>query len=79
MEELHKVFKDAFSVLQPTGRIVCISFHSLEDRFVKNFIKSKEERGLAINLTKKVVIPSEDEINQNPRARSAKLRALEKI
>lgn len=65
-----------YDLLEKNGRLVVISFHSLEDRIVKNFIK--EQSGLK-NLTPKPIIPSQDELDQNPRSRSAKLRAASKI
>ena len=68
-----------FEKLDSGGRMAIISFHSLEDRIVKNFNKDKEELGLAIIITKKPIDPGEEEISQNPRSRSAKLRILEKI
>ncbi len=68
-----------FEKLDSGGRMAIISFHSLEDRIVKNFNKEKEEAGLAKIITKKPIVPGDDEISQNPRSRSAKLRILEKI
>lgn len=79
LENIKKVLPQALDVLEPGGAAVVISFHSLEDRIVKNFFKeSAKEKKLKI-LTKKPIIPSKEEINLNPRARSAKLRAAEKI
>ncbi len=71
---LGALLQAAQSRLAPGGRLVVISFHSLEDRIVKRFLK---ESGLRI-LTKKPVLPSAMEVRANPRARSAKLRAAEK-
>lgn len=73
-EGLDKVWQ----FLSPEARLVVISFHSLEDRIVKNFCKGKKEKGSGNILTKKPVIASEKEISLNPRSRSAKLRAIEK-
>jgi 16S rRNA (cytosine1402-N4)-methyltransferase len=56
-----------------------ISFHSLEDRIVKDAMREGAKQGLYRLLTKKPVTPSEAEIDRNPRARSAKLRAAEKV
>lgn len=71
--------KSAWSVLRPGGRIAVITFHSLEDRIVKQYFNNlkKEERGKVI--TKKPITASEEELNSNPRSRSAKLRIIEKI
>lgn len=77
LENLKKVLPKAIEILKPKGRIVVISFHSLEDRIVKNFFKSK--KGLLKILTKKPIKPSLEEIKINPRSRSAKLRAAIKI
>ncbi len=65
---------EALSILKRGGRIVVISFHSLEDRIVKNTFKQFQEKGFTI-LTKKPVVPSLKEKKQNPHSRSAKLRA----
>ncbi len=71
---LQDFLHQAARVLAPGGRLVVITFHSLEDRIVKHFMK---ESGLKV-LTKKPITPSPEEVRQNPRARSAKLRAAEK-
>jgi 16S rRNA (cytosine1402-N4)-methyltransferase len=74
--EIQSLLKSAESLLKVGGRVVLISFHSLEDRLVKD--KFKESDGLVV-LTKKPVVASEEESLRNPRSRSAKLRAAEKI
>lgn len=74
LENLSRALPQAVSLLKPGGRLVVISFHSGEDRIVKNFIKGS---GLEI-LTKTPVTPTDAELEVNPRARSAKLRAAEK-
>ena len=57
-----------------------ITFHSLEDRIVKHTLRAIDQRGGTVRvLTKKPLIPSDDEVQRNPRARSAKLRAAEKV
>lgn len=75
LDNLKEFLPKALQVLSSGGRLVVISFHSLEDRIVKNFFK---ESGQKI-LTKKVVTAEREEIIINPRSKSAKLRALEKI
>jgi 16S rRNA (cytosine1402-N4)-methyltransferase len=92
LDELHLALAAAERVLKPGGRLVVVSFHSLEDRIVKNFFAG---RGKAVGgsrhlpevaqaapsfqiLTKRPVTPDEREISTNPRARSAKLRAAER-
>lgn len=69
----------AWQHLKVGGRIAVITFHSIEDRLVKQHFASLEKSGLGRKLTKKPVVPSESELSQNPRARSAKLRVIEKI
>jgi len=69
----------SFKMLQTGGRLAVISFHSLEDRIVKRFYKKKEKEGEARLINKKPVRASVEEIKNNPRSRSAKLRILEKI
>jgi len=67
-----------FDRLAPGGRMAVISFHSLEDRIVKEFFKNKKETGEASILTKKPVTAIDQEIAENPRSRSAKLRVISK-
>jgi 16S rRNA (cytosine1402-N4)-methyltransferase len=68
-----------FSVLKVGGRMAVISFHSLEDRIVKRFYKELEKEGKVKLINKKIILASEEELRNNPRSRSAKLRILEKI
>ena len=94
VEELNKVLSDSFSLLGIGGRLAVISYHSTEDKIVKNFINN----GLSDcdcpplylecncnispsikTINKKPITPAEEEINQNPRSRSAKLRVIERI
>jgi 16S rRNA (cytosine1402-N4)-methyltransferase len=86
LNELRSGLAAAFDLLDTGGRLVIISYHSLEDRIAKNFIRDRRKRaqdkssGPGLNpLTKKPVTPSPHEIKDNPRARSAKLRAAEKV
>ena len=79
LENLRIALPQAIEVLEKGGRLVVISFHSLEDRIVKNFLKEKEREGKIKILTKKPIRPSKEEIIKNPRSKSAKLRAALKI
>jgi len=75
-ENIQSLLMAASHFLKPGGRLVCISFHSLEDRMVKNFFKDHTDKFLT--LTTRPVIASDEEIANNPSSRSAKLRAAEK-
>jgi len=77
LNNLKKALPQTLKILKNGGRIVIISFHSLEDKIVKIFFKEKARQGRIKILTKKPVIPQKIEIKNNPRARSAKLRAVE--
>ena len=76
---LKKGLAKGFDRLAPQGRMAVISFHSLEDRIVKEFYKEKKEAGLAHILTKKPLTAVPQELAENPRSRSAKLRIIEKL
>ena len=81
LEGLDTFLADAAQRLAPGGRMAVISFHSLEDRVVKHTLRGLQaagEIGLTVR-TKRPVVPSETEVERNPRARSAKLRAAERI
>lgn len=73
---LQEGLQKGFQVLKQGGRMAVISFHSLEDRIVKKFYKNKEKEGQAKIINKKVILASSEEIKNNPRARSAKLRII---
>lgn len=75
---LKEGIEKSFAVLKKGGRIAIISFHSLEDRIVKKYFREIAKSGLGKLITKKPIIAKADEIKENPRSRSAKLRVLEK-
>ncbi len=79
LDDLRALLEAAPQILKPGGRLVIISFHSLEDRMVKDAMREGAKLGHYKLLTKKPVTPSKEEIDRNPRARSAKLRAAEKV
>jgi 16S rRNA (cytosine1402-N4)-methyltransferase len=92
LDSLEAVLPQAVEALDPGGRLAIISFHSLEDRIVKDFIRAEsrewhsppgepksEHRARLRRMTRKPITPGEDEIRANPRARSAKLRVAERI
>lgn len=79
LENLEKALPQALNVLRSGGKLAVIAFHSLEDRIVKNFMRTKAKEGAIKILTKKPIRPSEKEVRENPRARSARLRVAVKI
>ena len=91
MEALKMSLEQSLKVLNPEGRLVIMSYHSLEDRIVKNFMRSGNTEGRVEKdffgrsttplkvITRKAIVPSDEEVNLNPRSRSAKLRVAEKM
>jgi 16S rRNA (cytosine1402-N4)-methyltransferase len=79
LDDLRALMEAAPRLLKPGGRLVIISFHSLEDRIVKDALREGAKRGHYRLLTKKPVTADEEEIDRNPRSRSAKLRAAERL
>ena len=91
MEALHEMLDAAISCLKPSGRLVVLTYHSLEDRMVKNYMRSGNAEGKVEEdffgnrlsplrpVNNKVIIPDADEQERNPRSRSAKLRIAEKV
>ena len=78
LESLEQFLRNAPGCLAPGGRLVVISFHSLEDRLVKQSFQSWNREGRLRNLTRHVVRPGPEEVRANPRSRSARLRAAER-
>jgi 16S rRNA (cytosine1402-N4)-methyltransferase len=78
LDDLKALLAAAPQVLKPQGRLVIISFHSLEDRIVKDAFREGASQDIYRILTKKPVEASEEEVERNPRSRSAKLRAAER-
>jgi 16S rRNA (cytosine1402-N4)-methyltransferase len=94
LSEIEQVLPAAFKALEKNGRLAVISFHSLEDRIIKNFIKNKlntdtvpkkipilqkQIKSAPIKVIQKLQTPSKSEVLKNKRARSSKLRVIEKI
>jgi 16S rRNA (cytosine1402-N4)-methyltransferase len=79
LDNLGKILETGWKTLKREGRICIISFHSLEDRMVKETFRRLEKQGEMRILTKKPVTPSEEEQRRNPRSRSAKLRCAERV
>ncbi|HYM75248.1 MAG TPA: 16S rRNA (cytosine(1402)-N(4))-methyltransferase RsmH, partial [Candidatus Dormibacteraeota bacterium] len=79
LDDLKALLAAAPKILKPGGRVVVISFHSLEDRIVKDALREGAQQGFFSLLTKKPVTATEEESDRNPRSRSAKLRAAERI
>ena len=80
LDGLDRFLEAAVNRLRIGARLAVITFHSLEDRIVKHTLRAIDQRGGLVKvLTKKPLIPSDDEVHRNPRARSAKLRAAEKV
>lgn len=79
LETIKETILKAPQFLAPHGRLAIISFHSLEDRIVKQTFKELAERGVGNIITTRPIVPSPEELLENPRARSAKLRIFEKI
>src|SRR3989339_95317 len=78
LDVLKKALESTISLLNPGGKIIVMSYHSLEDRIVKWFFRDKAKNGILNILTKKPVLATEEEVAINPRAKSAKLRCAEK-
>lgn len=76
--EIQSLLKSAESLLKPGGRVALISFHSLEDRLVKDAFREAQRTGSFTVLTRKPLVAGEEESRRNPRSRSAKLRGAEK-
>jgi 16S rRNA (cytosine1402-N4)-methyltransferase len=78
LDEIKALLEAAPKLLKPSGRLVVISFHSLEDRIAKDSLRDGAHQGIWEVLTKKPVTASDEETDRNPRSRSAKLRAAQR-
>jgi len=79
LRTLEESLPGCWDCLMPGGRMAVITFHSLEDRIVKNFFREMKQNGRALLVTRKPTVPQEEELRENTRSRSAKLRVAEKI
>ena len=79
LDNFERTLPQALNALTPRGKLIIISFHSLEDRIIKNFLRARQKQGTLKILTKKPIRASQKEISQNPSSRSAKLRAAIKL
>ena len=79
LEDLQALMDAAPDVLKKGGRLVVISFHSLEDRIVKDALRDGAKAGIFEVLTKKPLTATQEEIDRNPRSRSAKMRVAERV
>lgn len=79
LDDLQSLLNAARQIVKPGGRVVIISFHSLEDRMVKDAFRDGLKQGHYKVLTKKPVTATEQEIDSNPRSRSAKMRVAERV
>jgi 16S rRNA (cytosine1402-N4)-methyltransferase len=79
LDDLKALMQAAPKVLKTGGRLVVISFHSLEDRIVKDALRDGAKAGIYDVLTKKPLTATEEETDRNPRSRSAKMRVAERI
>ena len=79
LDDLRSLLEASPQIVKPGGRVVIISFHSLEDRIVKDAFREGAKQGLYKVLTKKPATATDEEIDRNPRSRSAKMRAVERI
>jgi 16S rRNA (cytosine1402-N4)-methyltransferase len=78
LDNLEALLASAPPLLKKNGRIAIISFHSLEDRIVKFNFRKNYKQGIYSAITKKPLVPADEEIEENPRARSAKLRIAQR-